>query len=268
MMESILNWWIGHILILFRILPTQCTLTIMEKVLVWRDALIKFNTLLGACATAGGFSHGLIKWISMNSNAYVCAWLVGNKFYGCDWKNITVEEMFHALGIILKMRLVNILLGGLKAYLNPITKGYITCDNAIDQIQAALYPEDGESNVGDKCHQWHAAIQYFNEHDKKSFIIGDQLSFNEGCITCKSHYNPVHQYNLSNQWSISLIFFVLVNATAGNNFIHHLDVYQGKNVTNAFTAEEAWHLPTTQKAVVNAIAMSGFANEPNGMRET
>lgn len=68
----------------------------------------------------------------MNTNAYVWACLVGNKFYGCDRKNITVEEMFHALGMILKMKLVNIQLGGIKAYFNLITKVYITCNNAID----------------------------------------------------------------------------------------------------------------------------------------
>ena len=38
-------------------------------------------------------------------------------------------------------------------------------------------------------------------------------------------------------------------------------------MTNAFIAEEAHNLPTTQKAVVNAIVLSGIDNEPNGMRE-
>ena len=51
------------------------------------------------------------------------------------------------------------------------------------------------------------------------------------------------------------------------NFIYHLDVYQGKNATNAFIGAEAHNLPTTQKAVVNAIVLSGITNEPNGMRE-
>lgn len=94
--------------------------------------LIRFTTLLGACATAGGFSYDLFKRISMNSKAYVCTSFVASNFYGCDWKNITVEEMFHAQGMILKTSLVNIRLGGLKAYFNPITKVYITCDNAVD----------------------------------------------------------------------------------------------------------------------------------------
>jgi hypothetical protein len=67
----------------------------------------------------------------MNSNVYVRARLVGN-IYGSDWKNITVEEMFHTLGMILKMSLVNIHLGGLKAYFNPLKKLYISWDEVIE----------------------------------------------------------------------------------------------------------------------------------------
>jgi hypothetical protein len=44
-------------------------------------------------------------------------------------------------------------------------------------------------------------------------------------------------------------------------------VYQGKNASNAHIVEEAWGLPTTQKAVVNAVISSGINNDPNGMRE-
>ncbi len=51
------------------------------------------------------------------------------------------------------------------------------------------------------------------------------------------------------------------------NFIYHLDVYQGKNATNAFIAAEAYNLPTTHKADVNTIVLSGIANKPNGMWE-
>ncbi len=53
----------------------------------------------------------------------------------------------------------------------------------------------------------------------------------------------------------------------GINFIYHLNVYQGKNASNAFIAQEEWHLPTTQKAVVNAVLSSGIINRPDGMRE-
>ena len=80
--------------------------------------------------------------------------------------------MFHAFGMILKLSLISICLGGLKAYFNPINQLYISCDEAIElkmvdtnrtdeylmyesflQIQAALHPEDGQSEIGGKCHQ-------------------------------------------------------------------------------------------------------------------
>ncbi len=170
----------------------------------------------------------------MNSNNYIRERLIGNKFYGSDWKNITVEEMFHTFGMILKMSLVSIHLGGLKAYFNPITKLYISCNEAIElktvdtnwtddrltykrflQIRAAIHPEDGTSEIGDKCHQLRAAIQFLNEHAKKSFILGRELSFDEGEIASKSRYNPVHQYNLSKLDKYCIDFFMLVNASSG-----------------------------------------------------
>ena len=92
----------------------------------------KFNALLAACGTAEGFTYDLLKCITTNSNVYVQSRLVGNKFYGSEWKNITVEEMYHTLGMILKMSLVTIRLGGLKAYLNIEKKIYLSCDKAID----------------------------------------------------------------------------------------------------------------------------------------
>ncbi len=39
------------------------------------------------------------------------------------------------------------------------------------------------------------------------------------------------------------------------------------NTANAFIAAEAHTLPTSQKAVVNAIVLSGIANQLKGMRE-
>ncbi len=79
--------------------------------------------MLGVCSTAGGFSYELVKRITMNLNNYIRERLVGNKFYGSDWKNITIEEMFHTFGMILKMSVVSICLGDLKAYLTPSQSG-------------------------------------------------------------------------------------------------------------------------------------------------
>ena len=135
------------------------------------------------------------------------------------------------------------------------------------QIRAAFHPESGVSSVSDKCHQLRACINSLNEHAKRAFVLGRECSFDEGGIASKSRYNPVRQYNSSKPGKYRIDFFVLVNTTNGINFIYHLDVYQGKNATNAHIAEEAWTLPTTQKAVVNAIVSSGISTDPDGMRE-
>jgi len=70
---------------------------------------------------------------------------------------------------------------------------------------------------------------------------------------------------LSKQDTYRIDFFVLVNATNGKNIIYHIDVYQGKNATNAHVVEEAWNLPTMQKTIMNVIVLSGINNNQEGM---
>ena len=56
-------------------------------------------------------------------------------------------------------------------------------------------------------------------------------------------------------------------ADAKYYFIYHLDlVYQGKNRNNIDVHDDAKTLPTTQKAVANAILKSEIANDPYGSR--
>ena len=106
-----------------------------------------------------------------------------------------------------------------------------------------------------------------NEHMKWALIVGKEMSFNEGGIASKSRYNPVHQNNSNKADKYRIDFFILVNAAKGKHFIYHIDVYKGKNAANIHVIEEAWNLPTIQKAVVNAIVGSGISNDPDGMRE-
>jgi hypothetical protein len=140
------------------------------------------------------------------------------------------------------------------------------------QIHACICPElydpsNEDKEKRDKCYQLRAAIESLNYHAKKTFVPGRYLLFDEGGIANKSRYNPVRQYNSNKPDKYRIDFFIMANATSGNNFIYHIDVYQGKNSTNAFIAKEAWGLPTTQKAVVNAVISSGIANNPDGMHE-
>jgi hypothetical protein len=51
--------------------------------------------------------------------------------------------------------------------------------------------------------------------------------------------------------------------------IYHIDVYQGKNACNVGIEEQCWNLPTTMKAVVNAVMQSKLyfgSNEVQGYR--
>jgi hypothetical protein len=141
------------------------------------------------------------------------------------------------------------------------------CEHRFRQIHAAFHPESGISTVGDKCHQLRSSINSLNEHAKHTFVLGRECSFDERGIASKSRFNPVRQYNSSKPDKYRIDFFVLVNTSQGLNFIYHIDVYQGKNATNAHIDEEAWTLPTTQKAVVNAIVSSGISTDPDGMHE-
>ena len=236
----------------------------------------KFQTCLEACGVAGGFTYQLIKRITANSNAYVDRIKDGNRFAGTIWTPITVQEMFRALGIILKMSIDCRQLGGIQSYFSPPREllsgpgesteidGFtgwaadVMTDYRFRQIRAALRPELDHSSVGDRCHQLRASIVSLNEHAKRTFILGREASFDEGGIPNKSRYNPVRQYNASKPDKYRIDFFVLVNASKGKNFIYHLDVH---------IIQEAWHLPTTQKAVVNAVVSSGINNDPDGMRE-
>ena len=80
----------------------------------------------------------------------------------------------------------------------------------------------------------------------------------------RSRYCPVRQYNKDKPNKYRVDFFIL--ADAKYYFIYHLDVYQGKNRNNIDVHEEAKKLPTTQKAVANAILKSEIANDPHGSR--
>ncbi len=55
-----------------------------------------------------------------------------------------------------------------------------------------------------------------------------------------------------------------VNQLGDNNFVGHIDVYQGKYAKNVGVSNEAATLPTTQKAVINAFLMEGISKDPDG----
>ncbi len=81
------------------------------------------------------------------------------------------------------------------------------------------------------------------------------MSFDEGGFGCRSRLCPLRVYNQSKSDKFCVELFALTNASMNehtnqltyNNFMCHLDVYQGKNAAEIGVLEEAKGLPTTQK---------------------
>jgi hypothetical protein len=82
------------------------------------------------------------------------------------------------------------------------------------------------------------------------------LSFDEGGVGCRSRYCPVRQYNKDKPQKFRVDFFIC--ADSKEYFILHLDIYQGKNTANIGIHDSIVNLPTTQKAVVNALHALGL----------
>ena len=80
----------------------------------------------------------------------------------------------------------------------------------------------------------------------------------------RSWFCPVRQYNKDKPAKFRVDFFVMADAT--HYFIYHLDVYQGKNPNNIDIHPDVRNLPTTQKAVANAILKSKISNDKDGSR--
>ena len=133
------------------------------------------------------------------------------------------------------------------------------------QIRSAFRPELGRTEVGDKCHQLRFIINKFNEAIKKSLVPGFVLSFDEGGHATRSRFCPCRQYNKDKPNKYRVDFFVL--SDAHQYFICHIDVYQGRNGANIGIHPDVQHMPTTQKAVANAIICSDVKNDPCGHRE-
>ena len=95
-------------------------------------------------------------------------------------------------------------------------------------------------------------------------FLRDKCSFDEGGVAMRSRYFPVRMYNKEKPDKFCVDVFIL--ADSNHYFIYHLDVYQGKNQQNVDIDSSVRKLPTTQKAVANAIIRSNIANDPHGCR--
>jgi hypothetical protein len=203
-------------------------------------------------------------------------------YLGHKWKNITVPEMVRFFGIMLRISLEPRKMGGYSLYFTDsptvhIGDGYSIELRGFDpwakeimslvrfkQIRSAFHPEAENSICNDKCHQLRHFIRMFNSKAKNVFSLGPNVSFDEGGIAMRSRYCPVRQYNKDKPDKFRVDFFIM--ADAKHYFLYHLDVYQGKNRANIDIDTTLHNLPTTQKAVANAIVKSGIANDPDGAR--
>ena len=132
------------------------------------------------------------------------------------------------------------------------------------QIRAAFRPSNAKTDIDDKCHQLRYILNKFNQSSRATFIPGYALSFDEGGHASRSRYCPVRQYNKNKPDKYRVDFFILCDARL--YFICHIDVYQGKNSKNIGIDSSVMHMPTTQKAMANALLKAQVCNDPAGYR--
>ena len=203
-------------------------------------------------------------------------------FLGHKWNNITTEEMIHFFGIMLRISLEPRKMGGYESYFTEqqsitAANGYSTSLRGyhawakdimsllrFKQIRSAFRSECNRYDPNDKCYQLRWFIRQFNYMARKIFHLGPNASFDEGGIPMRSRFCPVRQYNKDKPAKYRVDFFIL--ADSKDYFIYHLDVYQGKNKANIDIHPSVRHLPTTQKAVANAILKSQIGNDVDGCR--
>ena len=180
--------------------------------------------------------------ITANSNEYAKLHKDAGKgcFGGSKWINITLEEMIHFLGNVLKMSIDDRKLGGYCEYFDEsictgLAEGYsvqldgfkawakdVMTLRRFKQIRSAFHPEPGFALDGDKCHQLRYVINKFNETAMHTFIPGIDMTFDEGGIPLRSRMNPVRQYNKDKPNKYRVDFFVLANNSEKKYFIQQV----------------------------------------------
>jgi len=220
------------------------------------DALSSFTDPFQCLEQVGGLSYRMVARLTKGTNTYFHTAIKPNLGRNCiwhklKWRDISVEEMYHFLGILLRISLSPVDGGGYKTYFSTRNKVIVPSSNAapleitdsagfasqfmklerFQQIRGAFHPEDKASGLGgNKCYQIRYVINTLNAAAKKAFKIPKDLSFDEGGIGCRSRYCPVRQYNKNKPQKFRVDFFIC--ADSSEYFILHLDVYQGKNATN------------------------------------
>jgi hypothetical protein len=87
------------------------------------------------------------------------------------------------------------------------------------QIRAAFHPEDR-----------HDINTTFNQASRNANYMGENRTFDEGGLGSLNQMNLVRQYNKDKPQKFRVDFLIV--ACSGTYYIHHMDVYQGKNASN------------------------------------
>ena len=207
-----------------------------------------YENIFDCVSKAGGMDHDYFKRLTKNSNLYAGSKLKDGKFIGRNWSNITLGEMIRFHGIILKMSIDPRKFGSYETYFYdsklkvnwseyesiPITGMSTWAANVMTfdrfkQIRSAYHPESLDT-THDKCVQIRFTINKLNKASGETFIVGTEISFDEGGVAVRSNYCPVRQYNKDKPAPYRVDCFV--TADAHEYFIIHLDIYQGKNDSN------------------------------------
>ena len=218
-------------------------------------------------------------------------------WHGLVWQPITIDEMHRFFGILLRISLHPTDRGGYTSYFSDGemyvkthrnrgegngghirgTAGFVSkipskfrmSLNRFKQIRGCFHPENKMKANGleDKCYHIRATMNELNAAAVANFVPEGNLAFDEGGCGCRSRYCPVRQYNKDKPDKFRVDFFIMAGSTS--RVIYDIDVYQGKNPHNVGVPPLLRNLPTTMKAVVNAIEKSQVnlgCNDTNGYR--
>ena len=255
------------------------------------NILLTFADPFECLSVCGGLDRESVARLTAGSNdyfhQYIKPTLTRHKvWHHLQWTDITIEEMYRFLGIMLRMSITPVDGGGYKSYFSirnrkvsfsrhslgdleiSDTAGFAHKYMSLQrfqQIRGSFHPEDKSVlSGGDKCYQIRYIMNSFNAASKQTWYVPGDVTFDEGGVGCRSRYCPVRQYNKDKPQKYRVDFFIM--AASKGYYILHLDVYQGKNESNIGISSQLVDLPTTQKAVANACYRLGFHHENQGMR--
>ena len=158
---------------------------------------------------------------------------------------------------------------GSRGFVSMVPEEFRMSLNRYKQIRGAFHPVDKDlgNHSEDKSYMLRNATSELNAASLKVYVPEPALSFDEGGSSCRSRRCPIRQYNKDKPDKYRVDFFIL--AGAKSRIVYHIDIYQGRNDYNIGIAPEFQNVPTTMKAVLNAVSKSGLSlgsNDENGYR--